>query len=722
MTPKPRRPFRSYDDMRRCIQPASIAIVGASDRPGAFGTAAVANLARFQGRLHLVNPRLQRIGEQACHPSLAALPEVPDCAVLAVPRDAVLPLVEDCARLGVGSVVIFASGFAETGHPDSVALQAQLTAIAQRSSLRIFGPNCLGLANYLNESVLSFVQFPPPGAPTTHPVGIVSQSGALGLALSGCAARGVSLSHALTYGNGCDVESADLIAYLAQDPDCAAIACVFEGSSAPGRIVDAAWLARENGKPLVLYKIASGQEGARAALSHTGSLAGEDATYRVTLAAAGAVLVEDFESLMETAAFFAKFGHQRPIANGVAVIAGSGGAGIIAADKAELHSVALPQPSAGVQAILARHIPDFGAPRNPCDVTAQIVASPQLLETCATALAGDPLYSALVSPQPGSAAIVLPRLGSLEAAARASGKPVCVVLMDQGVDGPAAAAIERNPAIAVFQSMSRCFATLAAWHRRAAADDSDAGAIEPADAAARAKALELLRGSSGDVLTERQSKAVLAAYGIPVVPGALASSAQHAAEIADAIGYPVVLKIESADIPHKSDVGGVKLDLRSAADVRRAHDEILTAVGAAAPTARIDGVAVQRMLDRGVEIVLGARHDPQFGPLVTVGLGGVFVELLNDVRSAPAPIGTRQAIALLRELRGARIFDGFRGVPPVDLPALGAAVSAVSRLAADLGADLRELDVNPVVCGRDGVHAVDALVVRARAANGEASV
>lgn len=700
--------------MRRCVQPASIAVVGASDRPGAFGTAAIANLANFGGRVFLVNPRLQRIGEQACHPALDALPQVPDCVVLAVPRDAVLPLVQDCARLGVGSVVVFASGFAETGSPEGVALQERLAQVAAGSSLRIFGPNCLGLANHLTGSVLSFVPFPAPPASGGHRVGIVSQSGALGLALSGCAARGVALSHVLTYGNGCDIEAADLIAYLAQDPECAAIACVFEGSSAPGRIVDAARLAREHGKPLVLYKIASGQEGARAALSHTGSLAGEDATYRVTLRAAGAVLVDDFESLMETAAFFAKFARLRPAAGGVAVIAGSGGAGIVAADKAELHGVPLPQPSAAVQQLLARHIPDFGAARNPCDVTAQIVASPQLLEVCAGALAGDDAYCALVSPQPGSAAVVLPRLGSLEAAARTSGKPVCVVLMDQGADGPAAAPIERNPAFAVFQSMDNCFATLAAWQRRSAAADAVPAPTKATGAAVVSQARGHLRAAPADVLTERQSKAVLAAYGIPVVPGDLASSADDAAAIADRIGYPVVLKIESADIPHKSDIGAVRLGLRSAHDVRTAHDEILAAVRVAAPSARIDGVAVQRMLDRGVEIVVGARHDPQFGPLVTVGLGGVLVELLEDVRSAPAPVTTRQAIGLLRELRGARLLDGFRGAPPVDLEALGAIVSATSRLVADLGGEVQELDINPVVCGRDGVHAVDALVVRSR--------
>lgn len=704
--------------MRRCIEPASVAIVGASEKAGAFGATAVANLARFQGRLHLVNPRYERMSGRACHPSLAALPEVPDCVVLAVPRDGIEALVQECARLGVGAAVIFASGFAETKDPANVALQARLTAIAAQGSLRIFGPNCLGLANYINASILSFVPFPPDSPATRHRIGVVSQSGALGLALSQAAGRGVSLSHVLTYGNGCDVEAADLIAYLAEDPDCAAIACVFEGSNAPGRIVSAAKLAFAHGKPLVLYKMASGPEGACAALSHTGSLAGEDGSYRVVLRAAGAVLVDDFESLMETAAFFARFPKLAPAGDGAAIIAGSGGAGIVATDMAELHGVALPQPTPGVQEVLARHIPDFGSARNPCDLTAQALANPQALEACAVALATDAVYCALVAPQPGAAAVFVPRLGALERAAEASGKPVCLVLMDESLDGPSAAPCERSPTVAVFRSMNRCFATLAAWQGRHARSEAASVPVPRTDPAVQAAALRLLRTARHDVLTERESKGVLSAYGIPVVPDALASSAREAVAAADRVGYPVVLKIESPDIAHKSDLGGVRLHLGSAAEVAAAFGEIVAAVQAAAPSARINGVVVQRMLDRGVEVIVGARNDAQFGPLITVGMGGLFVELLNDVRSAPAPIGIRQAQALLGELRAARVFDGFRGGKPVDVKRLAEIVSATSRLAADMGEALQELDINPIVCGQDGVYAVDALVVRA-AATGE---
>jgi acyl-CoA synthetase (NDP forming) len=699
--------------MRRCLEPGSIAVVGASGKPGSFGAATVANLDRYQGRLYLVNPRHERIGERVCFASLAALPEVPDCVVSAVPREGTLALVEECAQLGVGAAVVFASGFAETLNPAHARLQEQLAACANRSSLRILGPNCLGMANYLNSAILSFVPFPRETPDTHHRVGIVSQSGALGLSLSMATERGVSLSHVLTYGNGCDVEAADLIAYLAQDERCAAIACVFEGSSAPGRIVQAARLAQTNGKPLVLYKMASGSQGAQAALSHTGSLAGEDGSYRAALRAAGTVLAPDFESLMETATFFAKFARRVPRGQGVAIISGSGGAGILGADTAERHGVALPQPCDTVRQELASHIPEFGAARNPCDLTAQIVANPQSLRSCAFALASDSAYSALVSPQPGSAAFFAPRLVALEHAGEASGKPVCLVLMDESQNGPSAAACERSPHVAVFRSMNRCFAALAAWQSRQQWREA-AEAVPPTDSAARQSALRLLQASASDVLTERESKQVLAGYGIPVVADTLAGSALEAAVMAERHGYPVVLKVESPDLLHKSDIGGVRLGLRNAAEVAVAYDEILAAVRSAAPSARINGISVQRMLDRGVEVIVGVHNDAHFGPLVTVGLGGVFVELLEDVRTVPAPVGARQAAMLLGELRGARLFDGFRGSPPVDLRQLAAIVSNVSRLAVDLREYLQELDINPIVCGRDGVHAVDALIVRAR--------
>ena len=303
----------------------------------------------------------------------------------------------DCARAGVGGVIIFASGYAETGKQDRIAQQHRLAAIARETNMRIVGPNCIGVVNAPLDMRVTFMDITPIPPPRRQSIGMVSQSGALGMALAQAVVRGMSFSHVLTSGNSCDVDMADYISYLVDDPSCAAIACVFEGMAEPERMLIAAERAWQRDKPLIVFKMATGEQGAAAAMSHTGSLAGSQAAYRAVFRRAGAILVEDYEALAETAAFFAKA--PPPKAKGVAVVAASGGAAIMAADRAEQFGVALPQPNDAVREILLSHIPEFGSARNPCDVTAQILANPESLNACADALLGDPTYGALVVPQ-----------------------------------------------------------------------------------------------------------------------------------------------------------------------------------------------------------------------------------------------------------------------------------------------------------------------------------
>ena len=364
-------------DLERVLSPRSIAIVGASTRAGSFGERVMTNLAGFDGPVHLVNPKLDKLGDRPCFPDLSSLPDVPDLAVVCVPREAAEEVVVDAARVKAGGVVLFASGYAETGKPDRIAQQARLSQIAAETGLRIIGPNCLGLANYVRGARITFSEYPVPRPLRAGSVGIASQSGALSQSLAQSIETGISVSHAFSAGNQADVDVADLVAYLAEDDACRSIVCVFEGMSHPQRLFEAAELAWKNGKPLLVHKIATGQLGSEAAVSHTGSLAGSNAAYRAAFERAGVILVDDFEALMEAAAFFAKA--PAPKARGVAVVATSGGAAIMAADKAEDHGVPMPQPSPAANAVLVQHIPDFGSARNPCDVTAQVVNNPQSL-------------------------------------------------------------------------------------------------------------------------------------------------------------------------------------------------------------------------------------------------------------------------------------------------------------------------------------------------------
>ncbi len=547
--------------------------------------------------------------------------------------------------------------------------------------------------------------------PRPHAIGIISQSGSLGFSLAQAIERGAAVSHVLTSGNSCDVDVADYVAFLADEPSCRAIACVFEGMADPGRMIRAAEIAWQAGKPLVMYKMATGVRGAQAAMSHTGSLAGSNEAYVAAFARAGVIQVDRLEAVVETASFFAKA--PPPSAPGVAVIATSGGATIMAADKAELHGVALPQPAAAAAAVLAARIPEFGSPRNPCDVTAQVLTDGDSLLVCTDALLGDPAFGALVTSHAYAYASATARLPVFSGSAAAHGKIVCNVWAPEWLGGPGARETEADPHLALFHSMDRCFATLAAWHWR-----EDLRRQPPRDPAARlsapdaaGQAAALLRAAPAQALTEREAKRVFALYGIPVVPDRLVQDPDAAIAAAAAFGFPVALKVESPDILHKTDAGVVRLNLHTAEAVRAAWHDILAASAAIQPPPRVTGVLVQPMLPPGVEVMIGARMDPQFGPLIVVGLGGILVELLKDVALALAPVQPAEALSMLRGLKGAPLLSGYRGAPPVDLNHLAEIVCRASELIADAAGAIAEMDINPLICDGARIAAVDGLIV-----------
>jgi len=705
------RPLYRHAELDRILNPRSIAIIGASSKPGSFGERVLSNLAGYAGAIHLVNAKYERLGEHRCHPSLSALPHAPDCVVVTIPREAAEDVVREAAAVGAGGVILFASGYAETQLPDRIAQQERLSVIAHESGLKILGPNCLGIANYVRGARITFSDYPRPRELLDPSVGIASQSGALSQSLAQAIECGASVSHVFSAGNQSDVDVADLVAYLADDPACRAIACAFEGMSDPRRLLEAARIAWDNGKPLLIHKIATGRLGAEAAISHTGSLAGSDVAYRAAFERVGAVLVEDFEGLMEATAFFAKA--PAPKARGAAVLATSGGAAIMAADKAEIHGVELPQPSRETVQVLESHVPDFGSARNPCDVTAQVVNNPKSLWACGEALLSDSAYGALIVPQPVAFDFHKPRITALSELSKKHGKITCNVLISAWLQGPGAMEAEVDPHVALFRSMDRCFRVLAAWHRRA--DQQERGPrtrVRVAAADAMPAAAKLIRAAPSDKLTERESKSVLDLYGVPTVQEILAGSPDAAVAAATHLGFPVVMKIESPDIAHKTEAGGVALNVASADQARSAFARILVNAKAYAPSAQVRGVVVQPMVAAGIEIVVGARVDPSLGPLIVVGFGGIFVELLQDTAVELAPVTHDEALRMLGRLKGAALLNGFRGGPAVNRPKLADIVVRMSELAADQQSCVAEIDVNPVICANDRTIAVDALIVR----------
>ena len=707
------RPLYRHADTRRLFDPASIAIVGASPNAGSFGARTLANLHGYTGRIHLVNGKYDRIGERPCVAALADIGEVPDCVFIAVPRDAVRPVVEECVRLGVGGVVIFASGFGESEDPAHQQLQRELVALTAGTPTRLLGPNCLGAMNAVTGLLATFALIPERmRIEGCRSIGLISQSGALGVGLSQAVELGVSFSHVLTLGNGCDVDVADEIAFLAEDPACDVIACVFEGTTNPGRLLEAGALARRQGKAVVVFKLATGASGAEAALSHTGALAGSAAGYDALFERAGFIPVDHFEALLETAAFFAKA--PRAKAAGVAVLTPSGGAGIMAADQAELHGVPLPQPGPALKALLESHIPEFGAARNPCDVTAQILNNPLSFPACAEAFLKEADIGAIATPYTTAMESSAKRTVALAEMAREHGKMACCYLLTGWLEGPGTKLMELSPHLALFRSTARCFATLAAWHRWSVRLDRGEEAATASLGAAESAGVqrELAAAGAERTLSEGPAKRLLQAAGVPMVDNRLVADAQAAVAAADALGYPVALKVDTPDLPHKTEAGVLRLDLKDAAAVRDAYAAVMANALKATSAGRIHGVLVQPMIPQGLEIMVGARVDALFGPMIVVGLGGVMVELLKDTAVALAPVDRDGAKALLQRLRGHALLQGFRGSAAIDIDALADTVSRISLLVHQERERIAEIDVNPVICSPAGVIAVDALVVR----------
>jgi acetyl-CoA synthetase len=700
------RPLAPPAALRRFLRPASIAVVGASERPGAFGARVLENLSAFEGAVWPVNPRHASLGGRPCYPSLDALPGVPDCVAVATPREGVAPVLRQAAALGAGGAVVFAAGFAETGLAERAADQAALLRAA--GAMPLLGPNCLGFTDFGRRAGVTFSAGPEALSPEGPAIGIVSQSGALGYALAQAVERGVAISHVLTAGNAAGLDLADLTAFLAEEPGCAAILCVVEGLAEPRRLLDAAALANRAGKPLLLHKMATGAKGAAAALSHTGAVAGGHAVWQAALREAGIVLVEDFAALTEMAAFFAK-APAAPRAAGVAVVSTSGGAGILAADAAERHGVPMPQPGPEAATVLAGRIPEYGSAANPCDLTAQVLNDAEALVACTTALAADPAFGALLYPNTHAYAFSAERIPVMAGIAARHGGFLCVPWLAEWRENAVARAAQSVPGAALFSSMDRCFAAFAAWRDRALRLARPEDPPPRLDAAALGRVSALLDAATGPVLPESRAKAVLAAIGVPVVPERLVPDGEAAAAAAEALGYPVVLKAESPDLPHKTEAGAVLLNLRDGAALRAACDAMLVRLARHDPPPRIDGLLVQPMLPRGVEVIIGGHRDPLFGPVVAVGLGGALVELLGDMAVAPAPIGPAQAMRMLEGLRGFPVLAGFRGGAAADSAALAEIVARVSAL---LAAEPRiaELDVNPLICGAQGIVAVDGLI------------
>jgi acetyltransferase len=715
--------------MRALLHPRRIAIVGASEKLGfASSIQSVLTSAGFDGDILPVNPRYEQVFGLPAYPSVDTIPGGADLAILAVPQRFIFDVLGQCERAGVGAVNIISSGFAEK-QEDATGAERQraLRDFARRTGIRIAGPNCLGNISVPNRMNAMAGPFSKPLH--SGPVAAIFQSGLLTYSLGMAASdRGIGFTYIVTSGNEADLDAADYVRYFVDDAQTRVIACFIEEFRDPQRFLKVADLAAERRKPIVVLKIGSSEKGRRAALAHTGSLVGSDAIADAVMRQHGITRVDTIDEMLETMAVF----HARvlPKGDGVASWFLSGGAAGLVADVGARLGVAFPDLAPATVEQLERIIPEYGTVGNPLDATGQIWAEPGGPEAVFTTLAEDPNVDIIIYGRsfPGrmdlhpESAEIRPDLPE-----RYPDKVFLVMSLVSGShrefsygEEPMKAPSDTYGDVPFLQGVDdglravRSLVRYAAFQR--AREQATATITTPPDIVQRARAI--VRSATGRPLVEREAKQLLALYGIPVTREHLATSADEAAAAADALGYPVVLKVESPDIAHKTEAGGVLLGVDSRDAAREGFTRIVESTRRYDPAARVAGVLVQEMVTGGRELIVGMSQDPSFGPAIAVGLGGVFVETLRDIALGVPPLGGRDARDLLARLRGYAVLEGSgaRGSGPADIDALVDAIARFSRLCLDLRDEVAEIDINPlIVLDRgSGARVVDCLVVPRR--------
>jgi acetyl coenzyme A synthetase (ADP forming)-like protein len=688
------------------FSPKSIAVIGASNRQGSVGRAAFTNilLNEYTGTVYPVNPKEHSISGVRAYPSVLDLPETVDLAVVIVPAHVVPSVVEESGKKGVRGLVIISAGFKEVG-PDGAELERQVSSIAQKYSMRMIGPNCLGVINAdpnvrLNASFAS-------GMPVKGSIAFASQSGALGEAvLDYASGENIGFSKFISMGNKADVNENDILEYLRTDPMTKVILLYLEDIIDGRKFVDTVSRVTEE-KPVIAVKAGVSPEGAKAASSHTGALSGSDEAYNAILKQSGVLRVESIIDLFDYARAFAK--QPLPKGNRVAIITNGGGPGIMATDASVRYGLKIAQFSEATKNKLRAGLPKEASVNNPVDLVGD--AQADRYELALQALNDDDVDCGLVLLTPQAMVDLKKVAETIASVGPKSGKTILASLLGLGDVTPAVGVLESNgvPNYSFPESAVRALAAMSEYKQwidrpRTEVKHFDVDLVYARKVIAQAKQAGLTNLSQTDAM------GVLNAYGLPAIKTEFARTRQQAIDLAKKIGLPVAMKIVSPDVVHKTDIGAVKLDLNSEQDVGGAFDEIVKNVKVNAPNARIDGVLLQNYVTGGTETIIGIHRDPKFGPLLMFGLGGIYVEAYRDVSFRLAPIRELGAHNMIQQIRGGKILQGFRGQPPRDLEAIAECIERLSQLAMELE-DVQELDVNPLLAFEKGCKAVDARVI-----------
>lgn len=695
--------------------PRSIAIIGASANPSKPGGMPLVSLLKngYAGGIYPVNPNYTSISGLKSYPSLADVPGEVDLAIIAVSAPLTREALQACAAKKVKAAIVFTSGFAEIGG-DGVKCQEELAKLAGEENIALCGPNCMGIFNAQNAMLAGFmITELPEKVVVPNFFGFISQSGGFGAMMHAMATeRGIGFTYFVSSGNEAGLQFPDYLAYMVEDAATKVIGGYVEGIKDGRKLFHAAEMALQAQKPVILIKTGRHPAAARAASSHTGALTGSDRVYSAFFQQKGIIRAESIEEMFTILSLLA--GGSLPQGNRVGIIVGSGGNGVLLADKCAEAGLEVGALSQQTQAALRRLLPSYITPANPIDMTSQILNDPNLLRETVNLVLNDPGVDMLIILHWSSFKGWSQPTREIAGILAESVKPVIVLVwgFEQAAAEDTRFFREHNvPAVREIDFATRSLAALVKYAAKANTYRQQSE-TPPAFAPDREKIALLLKNyQPGDRLSESQAKEILRNCGIQTTREGLAADEEEAVRLAAALGYPVALKIDSPDIPHKTDAGGVRLNLNTPDKVREAYREIIQAARKFHPGARLRGILVQEMLTGGTEVIAGISHDPVFGPTILFGLGGIFVEALADVSLRVAPLNYADAREMVNEIKGFRVLAGFRGKPPADLEAIVDVLLILSQMALEFPR-IAELDINPlfVFAKGQGVRAADAMI------------
>ncbi len=694
-----------FADLGRFFNPRRVAFIGATEDVAKFGGRCVRLLIDFgyQGEIYPVNPKRAEIFGLKCYPSLAEVPQPPDHVGIVLPGKAVPGALEDCVKKGVPFATVFSAGFSETATDEGRQLQARAVGIARQGGLRFMGPNCNGMINFVDAFALTSTSAIHGKRRPAGDIAVVSQSGGAGQinVMWRAQQAGLGISYQVSCGNDADLSLIDYMAFMIESERTKVVCAIAERVPESAKLRALARRAAELDKPIVMIKLGRTEAGSRAAASHTGAVTGADEVSDAALRQLGIVRVEDCNELYETAMLLRR--GKRPSSRTAAALSVSGGNLVMVADLGAARGVEFPSYSDGTEKTLAAYLPGFVGAVNPTDMTSAAIGRTDTFAAVAKILAEDAGVSTVVPVLTSAAAA---EIRSIADASAVSDKPFAILWTGKCIDDPAL-----TPAVlvaeghAVYRDAAPCMNAVAAairyseFRARLARPAPQRPAGIDAD-----KARKLLKPGT---MTEADSKALLACYGLPVTKEFLARTADEAVKKQGL----VALKISSPDIPHKTEANAIRLNLSGAEAIRRGFDEVIAAAKAYKPGARIEGLLVQEMVQGGEEVLLGVAKDPGFGPVLTVGLGGIYVEVFKDVSLRLPPVSIEEAKEMIGELKSVSILRGARGKQALDIEALADCIARLSWLAVDLQDRIAELDINPLRVLPKGARVVDALIV-----------